>query len=114
MWRKLLDEMVKGERMTFVIDEALKAHMEHTGKRNVVVEVVTAETSDIEITELHVYLTDDKQAKILKERKRYRGQEIDGGEVLLPPFPLQYEEEVRFWLKKAWIFKMVGYAGVKV
>lgn len=100
--------------MNFFIDEALKMHMEHTGKRNIVVEVVTADTSDIEITELHVYLTDDKQARILKEKKRYRGREIDGGEVLLPAFPLQYQEEVRFWLKKIWFFKMVGYEGIKV
>ena len=106
--------MVVGDKMIFLIDEALKLHMKHTGKNNIMVEMVTAETSDIEISELHVYLVDDKQAKIIKERKRYRGYEIEGGEVLFPPFPLQLQEEVRFWLKKVWIFKTVGYEGIKI
>ena len=100
--------------MNFVIDEALKEHMEHTGKRHIVIEVVTADTSDIEISELHVYLADDKQARILKEKKRFRGKEAEAYEVLLPAFPLQYEETVRFWLKKVLFFKMVGYEGVKI
>lgn len=100
--------------MNFIIEESLKAHMEHTGKKHIVIEVVTADTSDIEISELHVYLVDDKQAKFLKEKKRYRGKEAEFGEVLLPAFPLQYEEKVRFWLKKILFFKMVGYEGVKI
>ena len=100
--------------MNFVIDEALKEHMKHVGKLNIVVELVTAETSDIEISELHVYLADDKQAKLLKEKKRYRGKETEIGEVLLPAFPLQCEETVRFRLKKFLCFKMVGYEGIKI
>lgn len=100
--------------MNFIIEEALKEHMERVGKKHIVVEVVTADTSDIEITELHVYLVDDKQAKFLKEKKRYRGREAENGEVLLPAFPLQYEENIRFWLKKFLCFKMVGYEGIKI
>ena len=100
--------------MNFVIEDNLKEHMERTGKKNIVVEVVTADTSDIEISELHVYLTDDKQAKLLKEKKRYRGKATDMGEILLPAFPLQYDENIRFWLKKVLCFKMVGYEGIKI
>ncbi len=100
--------------MNFIIEDTLKEHMERVGKKNIVVELVTADTSDIEISELHVYLADDKQAGFFKEKKRYRGRETEVGEVLLPPFPLQYEEEVRFWLKKFWCFKFVGYEGIKI
>lgn len=100
--------------MNFIYDEALKEHMNRTGKHHIVVELVTANTSDIEISELHVYLADDKQARFLKEKKRYRGQMTEEGEVLLPPFPLEYEENVRFWLKRFLCFKMVGYEGIKI
>ena len=100
--------------MNFIIEDTLKEHMERVGKRNIVVELVTADTSDIEISELHVYLADDKQVVFLKEKKRYRGRETEIGEVLLPPFPLQYEEKVRFWLKKILCFKFVGYEGIKI
>ena len=100
--------------MNFIIEDTLKEHMERVGKRNIVVELVTADTSDIEISELHVYLADDKQVVFLKEKKRYRGRETEIGEVLLPPFPLQYEEKVRFWHKKILCFKFVGYEGIKI
>lgn len=100
--------------MNFIIEDALQEHMKHTGKRNIVVELVTADTSDIEISELHVYLADDKQATFLKEKKRYRGRETELGEVLLPAFPLRYEENIRFWLKKFLCFKMVGYEGIEI
>ena len=100
--------------MNFRIDDALKAHMQHSGKTNIVVELVTAETSDIEISELHVHLVNDRQAAFFKEKKRYRGYEVDGGEVLLPRFPLECQEEVRFWLKSFLCFKTVGYEGMKI
>ena len=47
--------------MNFIIEDTLKEHMGRVGKKNIVVELVTADTSDIEISELHVYLADDKQ-----------------------------------------------------
>lgn len=100
--------------MNFIIDEALRSHMQHTGKMHIVVEMVTAETSDIEISELHVHLVNDRQATFFKEKKRYRAYEADGGEILMPKFPLQCEDEVRFWLKTFWCFKTVGYEGIKI
>ncbi len=100
--------------MNFILEDTLKEHMQRVGKRHIVVEVVIAENSDIEITELHVYLVNDKQATYLKEKKRYRGKETEVGEVLLPAFPLQYKEDIRFWLKKFLCFKSVGYEGIKI
>ncbi len=100
--------------MNFICDDALTAYMKQKNKHNIVVELVTAETSDIEISELHVYLADDKQAQFLKEKKKYRGQVFSEGEVLLPRFPLQFEETVHFKLKKFLCFKTVGYEGIKI
>lgn len=100
--------------MNFIVEPTLIEHMQRTGKNNIVVEMVTAETSDIEISELHVYLANDKQATFFKEKKRYRGYAVEEGEVLLPAFPLQYEENVRFWLKTFLCFKTVGYEGIKI
>ena len=100
--------------MNFIKDDALKAHMQQSGKTNIVVEMVTAETSDIEISELHVHLVNDRQAAFFKEKKRYRAYEIEGGQVLLPRFPLECQENIRFWLKSFLIFKTVGYEGIKI
>lgn len=100
--------------MNFVIEDALKEYMKQVGKHNVVVEVVSADNSDIEITELHVYLADDKRAAFLKAEKGYRGKKTEVGEVLLPVFRLQYDETVRFCLKRFLCFKSVGYEGIKI
>ena len=100
--------------MNFVIEDALKEYMKQVGKHNVVVEVVSADNSDIEITELHVYLADDKRAAFLKAEKGYRGKKTEVGEVLLPVYRLQYDENIRFWLKNFLCFKSVGYEGIKV
>ena len=100
--------------MNFVVEDALKEHMKKTGKPNIVIEVVSADNSDIEITELHVYLADNKRAAFLKAEKRYRGKETEVGEVLLPSFRLQYDETVRFFLKRFLCFKSVGYEGIKI
>ena len=100
--------------MNFIIDDALKEHMQKSGKTNIVVELVTAETSDIEISELHVHLVNDRHAYFFKDKKRYRAYEVDGGQVLLPRFPLECQEDIRFWLKSFLCFKTVGYDGMKI
>ena len=100
--------------MNFIIEDALKEYMNRTGKKNIVVELVIADNSDIEITELHVHLANDSRAGYFKEKKRYRGHETELGEVLLPAFPLQYDEHIYFRLKKFLCFKTVGYEGIKI
>ena len=105
---------VAKNNMNFVIDDALKEHMQKSGKTNIVVELVTAETSDVEISELHVHLVNDRQAAFYKEKKRYKGYEANGGQVLMPRFPLDCQDEIRFWLKTFLCFKSVGYEGLKI
>ena len=100
--------------MNFIIDDALKVYMQQSGKTNIVVELVTAETSDIEISELHVHLVNERQASFYKEKKRYKSYAVEGGQVLLPRFPLECQETIRFWLKTFLFFKIVGYEGIKI
>lgn len=100
--------------MKFLFDASLIEYMKQTGRHNIIVELVTCETSDIEIAELHVHAADDKRAAYFKDKKRYRSFPGEIGEVLLPRFALTMEEEIHFWLKRFWCFKSVGYSGIKI
>ena len=58
--------------MTFTYEPALLEYMQKKGKNTIVVEEVTINNSDIEITELHIHLIDDKRAEEFISKKRYR------------------------------------------
>jgi len=100
--------------MNFVLDEPLIEYMKQSGKPHIIVEFINCENSDIEIADLHVFVADDKRATFFKNEKKYRGVPSQIGEVLLPKYPLEMEETVYFHLKKFWIFKSVGYKGIKI
>jgi len=78
------------------------------------VEPVEVNNSDFDVTELHVYLANDKQADFFKEKKRYKGYQTSVGEVLLPNYRLEYEETVVFGLKKFLFFRYITYQGIKL
>lgn len=99
--------------MEFICEPELKEYMEEKGMQTIVVELVTSNYSDFEISELHVHLVSEAQAKIFKDKKRYIGKRTDFGEVLLPPFRLEISDTVIFGLKKIWIFKSISYKGIK-
>lgn len=99
--------------MQFVYEEELKKHMQKTGKKHVIVELVTSSNSDIEVAELHVHLGDDRQAEIFK-KKRYRSRETEMGEVLLPPFALQFEETITFGLKSFLFVRYMTQKGIRI
>ena len=42
-------------------------------KTNIIVEPVEVNNSDFDVTELHVYLANDKQAEFFKTKKKYKG-----------------------------------------
>lgn len=98
--------------MRFVCEPALLEHMRQKQKHVIVVEVVTSDSSDFEVTELHVYLADEKRAAFFKEKKKYKGYPMEAGEVLLPPYRLEYEDTVTFGLKSFLFFKWVTYEGM--
>lgn len=99
--------------MTFSYTKDLRDYMEKKCRKNIIVEVITC-NADIDVTELHVFLADDKTSNFYKSQKKYKGIETEVGEVLLPPYRLEYEEEIVFDLKKVLCFKMVKYEGIKL
>jgi len=98
--------------MQFEYTQELIEYMEQKKQKNIIVEVVSCENSDIEITELYVHLLNDRLAKFYKEEKRFRSIETSVGEVLLPRYRLEYDEVIKFGLKKKWIFKNIEYSGI--
>ena len=94
-------------------DEALRGYMAQKGLSTIVVEVVSSQNSDIEVTELHVHLVREGKAEEFKKRK-YRSVETELGEVLLPPYVLEYDETVRFSLGSFWIFHWVKQTGIRL
>lgn len=80
----------------------------------VVIEVVTSNCSDFEITELHVHLASQKQADFFAEKKGFRRKSTDCGEVLFPPYRLDYADTVAFGLKSFLGIKHLTWQGIKV
>lgn len=97
----------------FSCTPALREHMRKKGLSTLVVEVVSS-NSDIEITELYFHLVRPSQAEEFKTRKGYRAFPLGEGEVLLPPYRLEYDEEVVFDLRKFWIFHAIRTGGIRL
>ncbi|MDD6616503.1 MAG: hypothetical protein PUF13_10445 [Lachnospiraceae bacterium] len=100
--------------MKFIFEQNLQDYMQKKDKRAVVVEVVTSNNSDFEVTELHVHLADRKRADFFKEKKHFKSHEVPVGEVLLPPYRLEYEDTVTFGLKSFLWVKYVTYQGIRL
>lgn len=99
--------------MTFVYEAPLLEHMKQKGMTAIAVEVISS-NSDFEITELYVHLIKDRQAEYFKAKKGFRGILTEHGEVLLPPYRLEYSDTITFGLKKVWIFHGIRYSGIKL
>ena len=98
--------------MKFIYEDELKEYMQEKGYKNIVVEVVMINNSEIEISELHVHFVDSRQTEYFKTKQRYYSVNTEMGEVLLPRYKLNYEDEIVFGLKKFWIFKSISYKGI--
>ncbi len=99
--------------MNFVYEPALQEYMIKKGKSTIVVEEITSNNSDFEITELHVHLIDEKKAEHFKKQKRYYSVKTKMGAVLLPPYKLKYDDTVTFGLKSFLGIKYVSYTGIR-
>lgn len=98
--------------MRFIYEDELKTYMQEKGYQNIVVELVMINNSEIEISELHVHFVDARQTEFFKTKKQYYSVNTEMGEVLLPRYKLNYEDEIVFGLKKFWIFKSISYKGI--
>lgn len=99
--------------MKIVYEQALLDHMEKKGRNSILVELVEI-NGDLDMTELHVYLPDQKTRDRFVNKKNYRVIPTEHGEVLFPAFPLEIEETVTFGLKKVLFVTMLTYKGFKV
>ena len=100
--------------MTVHYTPELLEYMDKKNNHTILVELVEINNTDVEVVDLHIYLPHPNQKEKFLKEKRYRTVTTEVGEVLLPPYPLQIEEEVMFSLKKWWIFCSVKCSGIKM
>lgn len=100
--------------MTIRYTPELLEYMDKKKNHTILVELVEINNSDLEVIDLHVYLPHKNQREKFLTEKKYRVVTTEVGEVLLPPYPLQLEEEITFGLKKFWIFTSMTYTGIKI
>jgi len=99
--------------MKFIYDQELLLHMEKVGLKTIVVEFIAIENSDIEISDLRIRLINDRLRSNFLD-KNYRIVETEHGEVLLPRYPLTFDDTVTFKLKKFLWFKSIVAEGIKI
>ena len=100
--------------MTIHYTPELIEYMDKKKNHTILVELVEINNTDVEVVDLHIYLPHPNQKEKFLKEKRYRTVTTDVGELLLPPYPLQIEEEIIFGLKKRWIFTSLSYTGIKI
>lgn len=100
--------------MNFVYEQALQDYMQNKEKRAIIVEVVTSSCSDFEVTELNVHFITEKQAAYFKSKKRFRSYAAPIGEVLLPPYRLEYDDTITFGIKSFLGIKRVTQQGIRL
>ena len=100
--------------MQIVITPDLAGHMRQVNKPVIIVEIVQSDSSDFEITELHVHLLREKDARFFVEKKRFHSVAFDGGRLLLPNYRLEYDDTLTFGLKKILCFRQVTYQGIRL
>ena len=100
--------------MGFQYTPQLREHMKRKGRTTVLVELVEIAHTDLDVTEFHVRLADEKTKEHFLTKKRYRRLETAEGDVLLPPFPLELADTVTFGLKSFLGFKYLTCQGIKV
>ena len=88
--------------------------MQKKSMTTIAVEVMSSTNSDFEVTELYVHLIKDSQVQYFKDKKHFRGVKTEHGEVLLPPYRLEYDDVITFGLKKLWIFHSIRCSGIRL
>ena len=90
--------------MAFIYQQSLIDYMKKHNKNTIVVEMVEINNSDFEISEFHNRFVD---------KNGYRVIPTEHGEILLPRFPLDMDENVTFGLKKMLFFNHITCEGIK-
>lgn len=94
--------------------EELKDYMQKKQKRIIIVEVVTSNASDFEITEFSVHFVTEKQAEYFVKKKKFRRVKTELGEVLLPNYHLEYDDAITFGMKSFWFINWLTQTGIRL
>ncbi len=97
--------------MEFTATPELKEYLVLKNKKYIVVEVVSSDHSDIEITELYAHVVPDRKAEEFF-KKRYVAKEADFATILLPPYRLHYAPIVSFTLHSFLGIKSIRQEGI--
>ena len=100
--------------MEFIYEPELLEYMKSKDRYDIIVELVSIDHSDIEMTDLHVFLANERQLKLFKEEKKYKSIRTSVGEVLMPVYKFDVDEKIVFGLKSTWIFKTLTYKGIRI
>lgn len=100
--------------MNFIYEPSLQKYMRQKSKKNIAIEVISSNSSDFAITELHVHFTNEKQAPFLITAKNFRSLATNMGQVLLPPYRLEYADTITFRLKSFLGIKYIAQEGIRL
>jgi len=100
--------------MNLTYSPELIEYMQKKQKTNIMVEVVSSNTSDFDVTEICLRFIPDKFADRLIEKDRYRAVEAPVGRLIMPPYRLEIAQEVCFYLKKFLFMNLIKQNGIKL
>jgi len=100
--------------MNFVYTPELLEYMNSKKQDTIVVEVIEANHTDIEFTDIRVHLVNHRMANIFKTERKYRSVPTEHGEILLPRYKLEYEETITLGLKKVLFFNSISCQGISL
>lgn len=100
--------------MEIILEPALQEYMKKKQKTTIIVEAVTCNNSDFEITELSVRWAGARQVAVFKEQNSYFVKQLPDFEILLPDHRTQYKDTVTFGLKSFLGIKYLTYEGITV
>lgn len=98
--------------MNFFYTPKLQNYMQAKKKHNIIIEVISSSSSDFEVTELHVHFINEKQTAFFLQNKHFRSIQTDMGLVLLPPYRLEYADNISFDLKSFLGIKYITQEGI--
>lgn len=100
--------------MNVTYSPELIEYMRKKNKTNIMVEIVSSNTSDFDVTEICLRFIPDKFADRLIEKDRYREAEAPYGRLIMPPYKLEISENVNFYLKKVLFITWIKQNGIKL
>ena len=92
----------------------LREHIRAAGRHGIIVEIAQSDSSDFEVTELHIHFVTEKQAAGFVARKGFHPMSTDCCTVYLPNYRLTYADTVTFDLRSLGPIKMVRCEGISL